>query len=105
MGMDRTYAVQDILRSFDMFYSADELYDDSVTSPLARPQAARSPLPNPLARIPTDDDVRAAIAVLKAYADGELSLDNDILDELEQAIEAAFNSSLPDQAEDYDQTY
>lgn len=48
----------------------------------------------------TDDQIRTAIAVLKAYADGELSLDNDILDELETAIEAAFNASLPNERDD-----
>ena len=50
----------------------------------------------------TDDQVRTAIAVLNAYARGELLLDNDILDELETAIETAFNSSLPDEQDDYD---
>jgi len=53
----------------------------------------------------TDEQIRTAIAVLKAYTAGELSLDNDILDELETAIEEAFNASLPDEAEDYDQIY
>ena len=50
----------------------------------------------------TDDQVRTAIAVLEAYANGELALDNDILDQLEQAIEAAFNNSLPDEHDDYE---
>lgn len=42
----------------------------------------------------TDDQVRTAIAVLRAYAHEELSLDNDILDELDDAIEAAFAAKV-----------
>lgn len=44
----------------------------------------------------TDEQVQTAIAVLKAYAMGDLSLDNDILDELDQAIEGAFNAMASD---------
>lgn len=52
-----------------------------------------------------DEQIRTAIAVLEAYTAGDLSLDNDILQMLEDAIEAAFNSSLPDEADDYEQIY
>jgi hypothetical protein len=43
-----------------------------------------------------DEQIRTAIAVLKAYTASELSLDNDILADLEQAIEEAFNAGLAD---------
>lgn len=46
-------------------------------------------------------EIRTTIAVLKAYAAGELSLENDLLAELEQAIEAAFNSMGPGEHDDY----
>lgn len=50
----------------------------------------------------TDDDVRTAIAVLNAYVAGTLALDNDILDELDTAIEVAFNAKLGDEPGDYE---
>lgn len=50
----------------------------------------------------TDEQIRTAIAVLNAYIAGGLSLNNDILDELETAIEEAFNASLPDESDDYE---
>lgn len=44
----------------------------------------------------SDDEVKTAIDVLKHYVAGELALDNDLLDALEQAIEAAFNAMTDD---------
>ena len=38
----------------------------------------------------TDEQVRTTIDVLKAYVAGTLALDNDLLEQLENAIEAAF---------------
>ncbi len=103
-------------------YAGDEYYGDDVTSPLEMQRQIKIENTDPpytstnadaffdaayaeRVSIHDDEQVRAAIAVLNAYARGELSLDNDILDELETAIDAAFNSSLPDEAEDYDQIY
>lgn len=48
----------------------------------------------------TDDQVRAAIAVLKAYADGSLS--TDLCDELDAAIEATWTEHLANQPRDDD---
>jgi hypothetical protein len=41
-----------------------------------------------------DEQVRTCIAVLKAFAAGALSLDNDILEDLENAISDAFNQGM-----------
>lgn len=46
----------------------------------------------------SDDQVRTAIAVLKAYADGTLR--TDLCDELDGAIEAAWNVLLTEQTGD-----
>ena len=48
-----------------------------------------------------EEQIRIAIAVLKAYTACELLLDDGILIELDTAIEEAFNSSLPSDPDDY----
>lgn len=42
----------------------------------------------------TDGQVRVAIQVLRAYVDGELRLDDDLLDGLEKAIAEAGNKQM-----------
>jgi hypothetical protein len=49
-----------------------------------------------------DEQVRTAIGVLNAYVSGDLSLDNELLDELDTALEAAFNAMTDDGPDDYE---
>lgn len=49
----------------------------------------------------TDGQVKTAIAVLRAYVDG--TLQTDLCDELDAAIEAAWNALLDDKVCDYDE--
>jgi hypothetical protein len=47
-------------------------------------------------RTMNDEQIRTCIAVLKAFTAGELSLDNGILEDLENAISDAYNQGMID---------
>jgi hypothetical protein len=73
-----------------------------AVGPFAPSEAEATARWNAGERVSSDEQVRTAISMLKAYAASLLRLDNELLDELDKAIEAAWNAMTEHMDGDYE---